>query len=203
MRTTAPIGVAGRMGAAKTTVANYLAETKGCIPFALADSVRAALLKVNPIVALDGRTVQDVIESADWQSIKSDPVVGPEIRGLLQRLGTDFVREMLGPDTWLYAAERHLDAHFPKWWHETGGPQMVIHDIRFNNEAKWIKLNRGIVINVVRPGGLPGPRDFHESERGIDSALADYTVLNVGSLDELYEQVDGIYRREFGRVRSA
>lgn len=204
MRTSALIGVAGRMNSGKTTIARYLAEKHQCIPYALADNVRVALRTLNPIIALDGRTVEDVIEAEeDWQKVKSDPVLGPEIRQLLQRLGTDVGRKMFGTSVWLFAAETQLDATLPDWWRENRGPQIVVHDIRFSNEAKWVHMNRGTVINVVRPSLIPGPRSGHESEQGIDPSLADYTILNVGSLDELYGQVDDIYRQEFGYVRTA
>jgi hypothetical protein len=202
MRTSALIGVAGRIGSGKTTVARYLAEKYDCVPYALADNVRAALYELDPIVALDGRTVRDVIDSPeDWQAIKADPVVGPEVRQLLQRLGTDIGRKMFGTSVWLFASEVFLDTNHPDWWSENKGPQIVVHDIRFNNEAQWVKLNKGTVINVTRPSLVPPQRD-HESEKGIDPKLADYSILNVGSLNELFGQVDHIYQEEFGRVRS-
>lgn len=205
IRTVAPIGIAGKMGHGKSTVARYLAERFGCIEYALADAVRNSLFTLNPLVDATGRRVQDVIqEEADWQRIKADPVLGPEIRGLLQRFGTDVGRKTLGEPVWLLAAEQYLDARYQNWWHETKGPQVVISDIRFDNEARWVQLNRGVVINVVRKPLPPAQEhEDHESENGIDPYLANYTIWNVGSLDELYGQADHIYRQEFGFVRSA
>ena len=64
---------------------------------------------------------------------------------------------------------------------------VVISDVRFPNEAEWIRARRGIV-RVLRQG--PPIVRQHESESHADSITPDTELLNFGSLATLHDQID-------------
>jgi len=71
--------------------------------------------------------------------------------------------------------------------------RVVITDIRFQNEADWVKSKGGIVIRIVRPEIICGN---HESELKQSEVSADYDVVNDSTVEALHEkilQIETIY----------
>ena len=88
---------------------------------------------------------------------------------------------MIGEDTWVHImARRYVD------FCETGWKSLAITDVRFENEAEWIRSTGGTIIHIVRRDVTWNP-DGHESERGIEINDADMILTNTGSLAE-FEQ---------------
>ena len=70
-------------------------------------------------------------------------------------------------------------------------PNLVFSDCRFPNEAALLKRYNSILIKVIRPN-IPND-DTLESERVVDTITdIDYTIINNGTIDELYEHVNQI-----------
>lgn len=95
----------------------------------------------------------------------------------LQYLGNK-VRDILGDNIWIDAMMRdasHID-------------NVVISDVRYNNEIHAVHDAGGLVLRVNRPG--TGPINNHVSE-GLPehSSLYDGYIHNDGSLDELRRKV--------------
>jgi hypothetical protein len=62
----------------------------------------------------------------------------------------------------------------------------VFTDVRFSNEAHYIKNARnGIIIRVIRPNLQLSPTHQHVSESGQKEIEVDYTIMNHGTLDDL------------------
>lgn len=80
-------------------------------------------------------------------------------------------------ETW----KKAINNAFPKW---------IIPDLRFPNELEAIKKRGGITIRVVRESV---PFASHPSETALDHAEFDYTILNNGTLDELFKEVKKVY----------
>lgn len=120
----------------------------------------------------------------------------PDVRTLLQTLGTDCVRGTFGSTAWAELAEKNI--------HEalTRGESVVLTDVRFDEELDLVRRLGGITIGVWR-GDLDslgealeseGERacvDTHESETNIYHLLnwCDFIVCNRGSIDDLHRGV--------------
>ena len=105
------------------------------------------------------------------------------MREILQLVGTESFRDMYSETMWIDFAERFIQ--------NSGVEVVVVPDVRFENEAAFIKEN-GILIKVD-PTGREGFSEIveksHASEAGF-SIPADYEVQNSGSLEELYGNLE-------------
>lgn len=169
------IGLSGYARSGKNTVADVLTNEIEFVQISFADPMRDALYALNPIVgrhsALPTR-LQDVINHFGWGNYKST-VWGPEIRELMQRLGTDVARKQWGEDFWVKAAMNKATQY----------PNVVFTDVRFKNEADAIRELGGEVWRVRRPGIFPA--NNHVSETDMDDYEFDRYVDNNGTLEDL------------------
>ena len=158
------IGLHGFPGAGKDTVARLLADA-GYSRIAFADKLREALLGLNPVVIVEGgRGVRlaPLVKAHGWDVLKRRV---PEVRELLQRLGTEAGRNIHGEDVWVRLA----------LWHVLPEDNVVITDCRFPHEFAAIRARGGVMVNVVRPDC--GPVNDHVSERALP---CDYTIHTDG-----------------------
>lgn len=180
------IGVNGYARSGKDTIANILVEQCGFKRMAFADKLREALYELNPFVVHerghDYATVQWVIDMYGWDGYK-ETEWGPEIRRLLQRMGTEVGRNILGENIWVDAVLNDLD--------DQG--KYVFTDCRFENEAESVTNLWGRVWRVDRPG--VGPANDHISEIGLDDWNFDVRINNAGSIEDLAEKVVDHARR--------
>ena len=111
------------------------------------------------------------------------------VRGFLQRLGTEAIRDGIHPNTWVNAL--FADYNTGEFWPEAAWPDKypnwIITDCRFPNEAQAIKDKGGIVIRVTRPG--ENLADLHPSETSLDSWTFDFVLDNSGTIAQLKDNV--------------
>jgi hypothetical protein len=100
---------------------------------------------------------------------------------MAQSLGTEWARN-LRRDFWLRIA-----AAFVVDQMDAGETHFVISDVRFANEAEWVR-NKGGQIWRIHREGLAGVRP-HVSESGIDNIKPTRTIHNNGSTADLAEAV--------------
>jgi len=181
------VGLCGRKRSGKDTLAEELVERYGYTRVAFADPLREMLLALDPVVEQGDYTrtlrVSDMVATRGWEDAKAHP----EVRRLLQRLGTEAGRVTLGENVWIDAARRKIDA--------IEGP-VVVTDVRFPNEADAIKDWGGYLARVVRPG-YESSDDTHVSESAMDDYLTYADVQNDGTVTELKakaERIDGWVR---------
>jgi len=62
----------------------------------------------------------------------------------------------------------------------------VFTDVRFQNEADYVRSIYGIIVRIVRPGQIA---DEHESELNQSQIVADYEVVNDGSIEDLHKKI--------------
>jgi hypothetical protein len=124
------IGITGYAQHGKNTVAEALQE---CIPnleqHGFADALRKMASALNPIVTDTGIRYNEVLGSLGYESAKAQVA---EFRHVLQRLGTEAVRGVLGDDAWVDALDRTIQGLPPE-------TSVVVTDVRFPNEADYIK----------------------------------------------------------------
>lgn len=112
-----------------------------------ADPLRDLALKADPLVTSATRTVNTltghghfkwVVQGLGYEDAKN---TYPEVRAFLQRLGAG-ARDVFGDDFWIEQALKKAN----------GNPNVVIPDVRYENEAEAIRAMGGILIRIDRPG---------------------------------------------------
>jgi dephospho-CoA kinase len=166
------IGLSGYAQSGKDSTAELLCLNYGYTRVAFADPMRQALMTINP--RLDSITrVSDMVEDYGWDTTKRNP----EVRRLLQVLGTDFGRKMLGDDVWINIALSGIKSE----------DKIVISDVRYPNEADAIRKLGGIVWRINRRNH--SAVNAHASEHAMDNYMFNYVIYNDGTLDDLSEEV--------------
>jgi hypothetical protein len=164
------IGLAGKARTGKNTVARMIIERKGGYEYALASPICRMLAQIG-------------IDPHDeyWASHKEDkiPVLGKSPRELMQTLGTDWGRKLVSPRLWTILAFKEF---------QESGPGMIVTDIRFEDEARFVREHSGVIIHIERDGA-PKVRE-HVSEAGIKRQPGDFLLLNNGTLDDLVIAVE-------------
>jgi len=136
-------------------------------------------------IALADKVKEIAIEQFGWDGQKDE-----KGRRLLQLIGTEVGRGY-NLDIWV----RHLDTKLG--WSTT--KDVVVTDVRFHNEANYVKTHGGMLVRVTGRGGLSNTGGTHPSEVEQETISADYTLHNESSLTALYDQIDilmGDTRRE-------
>jgi hypothetical protein len=183
------IGLTGKAGAGKDTVADIITTLIPAEVYHFADPVRQMAYVLDPIVCGFDESplrLSEVVDTIGWNRAK---VEYPEVRRTLQRLGTECVRGIFGENAWVDLAAQ--------WWHAGGEkrylayPHAVIADTRFPNEAAFIRSENGVIVKVVRPTGAHdlGVNASHASEQELDS---DFVLVNDSDLGALQLKVWGL-----------
>ncbi|MFC9736700.1 hypothetical protein ACFVKC_02145 [Streptomyces noursei] len=177
------IGFAGAARSGKDTAASFLVE-RGWQRKAFADKVRDMLYATNPMLideACRGGLVnlQRLVDVYGWDDVKE---MYPEVRQMLQGLGTEGGRATLGENVWVEALFRD---------HDTWGPT-VITDVRFPNEADAIRERGGLVVEIRRPSQALIEDSDHISENALADYDFDVTILNTGTLEGFRANVEAI-----------
>jgi len=165
------IGLSGYARSGKDTVASLLPDYQRR---AFADPMREALLRLNPLIS-SAMNVQEAVEIHGWDTAKT---VFPEIRRLLQVLGTEVGRDMIHEDIWVKIATKDLNP----------GDLVIFADVRFPNEAQAIKDLDGQVWRINRPEVKA--INPHSSESAMDHWPFDAWLDNSGSIEDLQAQIE-------------
>ena len=169
------LGLSGLAGSGKTTLAQHLVENHGYVRLSFAAPIRHALLAMG-------------IPECFLTDAKSSqvPRVGKTGRYLMQTLGTEWARRTINQNFWLYLMDQKVEG--------LQGQNIVIDDVRFDNEARYIRAKKGFILKIVRGNTqLDEPYDpDHVSEEGIDSDLVNYIIENSGSVASAVDKMDKI-----------
>ena len=180
------IGLSGYAQSGKDTVANILVEKHGYTRIAFADPIRELLYEMDPLIPLGYGTsvinyrLQDLVDAYGWDKVKVDY---PEVRRLLQDLGVG-ARKIFGDTFWIYQALSDV----------TPDDKVVVSDVRFENEAKWIQEFNGQIWRVKRVG--TDAVNDHVSESEMDGYPVDQIFVNNGTIEDL-EVLIGTRMRAF------
>lgn len=175
------IGLAGYSTSGKDSAADALIA-EGYERIAFADVLRDIAVAIDPYVYEVAEVDEDififrrlsaVIQSYGWDYSKNE---FPDVRRLLQRLGTEAGRGILGENIWVDTAFGRVKTD-----------RVVFTDVRFPNEAEGIKSRGGVVVRIDRPG--VGPRHQHPSETSLVNYPFDHHIENDGTLEDLHQKV--------------
>lgn len=204
------IGLVGRAGAGKDTVASILSESHGHIRVAFADALRievANAFKIDPRM-MDDRfqkeRVSDRITIArcdDQAFIARMKELGHDIhqhrspRQILRWWGTEYRRQVCTDKYWLERMQDSIDSLM-----RTGTRKIVITDVRFINEAEFINSLFGQIWRVTRTSADSVEAD-HPSESEQDQIRSWWTLSNNGTLGQLINVVNQAYEFEYGTLK--
>lgn len=179
------VGLTGYAQSGKDTAAAVLVEN-GWVKLSFAEPLRAAMLALNPVVAIHREAVRPgwgrlsaVLDDMDYDEAKRRY---PEYRELLQRMGTEVGREQFGESFWVDRVRNQIERLRGR---RISG--VVIPDTRFPNEEAFIHEIGGKVYKVVRTG--TEAVNTHVSDTGIDRLRIDGVIPNNGTIEHFQESV--------------
>lgn len=164
------IGLMGKSGSGKDATASWLCTHYGFARLAFADPLK-----------LGAKHIFSLNDSQLWGAEKDvvDPFWGMTPAQILQRMGTECMRDGFSTDLWVKALLRQI----------VPGDHTVITDVRFPNEAQAVLDWGGVLVRVVRPG-YASKRAPHASETALDNWPADRKLVNSGTITDLRNAVD-------------
>lgn len=172
------IGLVGKKRSGKDTAADWM--TKGCplsAKIAFADPLK------NAMVALLGcKSVEDM----EAEFGKEDPIPflgGVSLRKMYQTLGTEWGRRLIHSHLWIKLMDRRLDQ-----LEKEGFELVVVSDVRFENEAEYLRNRGARMVHIVRPD----PQELkpwwtrwrtHASEKGVKPERWETVIHNDSTLE--------------------
>lgn len=164
------IGFAGKARSGKDTAGKYLVDEYQFLRYSFAQPLKDA---AKIMFHLTDKQVEQKEKPAEpW---------GKSPRELYQKLGTDVARS-IDVNVWVKGAEI-----FKK---ENPGRSIVITDVRFSNEAFWIRNQGGIVVYLNSETRGIREHTEHSSENGMKGSDVDIIIQNDGTINELYEKIE-------------
>lgn len=177
------IGLNGVARAGKDTVGNILHDLYGYEIVSFSDALNNALIALNPWLdtgSLSGggghSTYERYASAVKRLGYEQAKDTYPEVRRLLQCMGTEVGRNMFGQDIWVEAMFKNYSGQ--KW---------AVVNARFPNEFEAIWSREGVIWEVTRPGFKPALG--HVSDTAGDHLQKDAYIDNDGTIEELAQQV--------------
>lgn len=210
------VGFVGLIGAGKDTAADYLVNYHGFRRDSFASTLKDAVADIFgwDRVLLEGRTT----EARKWREQKDEwwsKRLGKDItpRYILQQWGTEVIRNGFHDDMWVASLENKM---------RKTKDDIVITDVRFPNEIAAIRNAGGLVVRIKRgpePEWFEHAKNFNKGQQKIGWAIGkheleklgvhaseyswvggdiDYVVENDSTIDDLFNQLEGIVLKNQG-----
>jgi len=174
------IGITGKAGSGKDTLANYLID-QGYIKLSFGSAVK-------DIVSIITGWPRDFVEGTNKDRHLRETLKHPDYnktcRELMQYIGTDLFRNQLDDNIWVNIIKNKIKT-------DNENNKFVISDVRFDNEAQMIKSIGGCIIHINRNDQIVSN---HISENGI-SLNYDHCIDNNGSINDLYNNINQILQQ--------
>lgn len=176
------IGIAGRAGAGKDTVADYLVREHGFKKLSWAAALKAGMAAMGFPEPANRDDKEKLIPGFTFSW-----------REAAQKLGTQWGREM-DPDIWVKLVANQL-AELESIGLAVGQqPRVVLSDVRFENEAALIRRGGQMWHIAGRQVDL-GANAGHASEKGVEYyPTVDGALDNSGTPAHLYNQIEHLLR---------
>jgi hypothetical protein len=172
------IGITGRARTGKDTSANYLVQAFGFKQVSFAAPLKAA-------AAIMLGITEDMVNGTGYDREEVNPDWGFSVREFLQKLGTEGCREAFREDFWINRARIEV---------ESATVPVVISDVRFENEAEFIRKSGGVLLHIHRNTGLT---HAHRSEQPLYFDEFDVNIDNTTTYMSLYNQLDNLMMRGY------
>ena len=193
------ISITGKIGSGKDTIADIIMQYTPYHDW----EIKKFAGKLKVIAEILSGVPKINFEDQEFKKQDMGPEWGMTYRDLLQKLGTEAMRNGLHENVWVNALFADYGANtvaigtnefnitetdeLPNW---------IITDCRFPNELEAVKTHKGITIKVIRDSGNT-IGTTHASETALDDYTEwDYVVDNNGSIEDLKTQVFSILEKE-------
>lgn len=198
------VGLSGFAQSGKTTAALHLEQKYGIRRKHIAEPLRAMLAVLLQANGMSSDMITRYLEGDLKEQLI--PELGVTSRYAQITLGTEWGRELIGPDLWAKTWERGV----------AEGESVMNDSVRFPNEADAIRALGGVVIMIKRPGTRPAKFKWgkigeflfdkfglmwgvHDSER-IDRIKPDFVIHNDSSIEQLKADLDSAMVQHFSKV---
>lgn len=168
------IGITGNANAGKDTLADYIINNKNnsFIKDALAKPIKDIM--INQL----GFTYQQCYNQQLKQTI--DDFWGLTPREVMLLIGTKMFRQNWRYDFWVKLMQKKII--------DNADQNIIVSDVRFENQGQMIKSHGGIIICVERPNNPIKVK--HVSENGLPKHLIDCTIVNDSTIENFYKKID-------------
>jgi len=163
------VGITGFKRSGKDTLAGILRERAGFVRVAFADALKE---EVRAFLGISGYDLER--DKERWR-----PVLQYHGCAMREKDSDYWINRIAYKIAWLVPA------------------RVVITDVRFRNEAAWIRKHGGEIVRVVRDGAIDAEPSWHVSEREVAEIEASH-VIDARTVEELSTKV-GILLEEWGR----
>lgn len=164
------VGFAGKARSGKDTAGAYLVENYQFLRYSFAQPLKDA---TKIMFHLTDKQIENKEKPAEpW---------GRSPRELYQKVGTDIARN-IDVNVWVKGADIFRQ--------ENPGRSIVITDVRFSNEADWIRSHGGVVIFLESKTRGIHEHTEHSSENGLSAEDVDVIIENDGTIEALYVKLE-------------
>ncbi len=168
------VGLTGAAGCGKDTLAQKLVE-KGWVRVAFADALK------DMCIDYLGLSHDDVYTQEG--KMRFNETWGMTNREILQKVGTDAMRDGFHNDVWIKIAEIKIRKLLSE------NKKVIVTDCRFDNEAQMCESLGGICVRIVRPNiqsNLTGVEKTHSSESGISDGFISFEISNNSTVEAMF-----------------
>lgn len=164
----------------KTTLACRITKEWGYERVSFAEPLRRMVLDFITSFGVDYvRALKYLYEEKEVEI----PQIGASARKLMQTLGTEWGRVLIGRDIWVRAMEKKV-LQIPV----TRTRGIVIDDMRFLNEAQWVTDMGGMVVRIDRDAAVESYDGDHPSEGELAGFRPDLILKNNSGLEALWDE---------------
>jgi len=129
------IGLSGKMGVGKDYIAHNI-----LMPYLEKKNIKTLMIAFADQIKVN-TSVKHNINLFDMYDTKNE-----NIRRLLQKEGTENGRDKYGDNIWINYVDKWTDIYSKR-----GIQAFIIMDVRFKNEAEYIKSKNGLLIRIEAP----------------------------------------------------
>lgn len=168
------LGLLGPAGSGKSLAAKHLVNRYGAKVYTLAAPLKE-------LVGSAFGLSHDQLYGSQESKGRVDERYNVSPRWLLQRIGTEGIRKVFGPDFWWEYLLKRVAQDKPRF--------AVCDDVRFENEAAGLRSAGGRIVKLVNTSLRP--QSSHASENEWMHAPHDFTIPHDGeTIEQLTLQLD-------------
>lgn len=167
------IGLSAKAESGKDTISKMKTK-EGWVRYAFADPLKRFCIEYL------GLSHEDVYTEVGKSRFNNE--WGMTNREILQKVGSDALRDGFHKQVWIKIAEREIKKLIDN------RNKVVITDVRFDNEAELIKKLNGIVVHIERSNfnsSLSESEKQHQSEQGISKQFISFNLFNDSTKEKL------------------
>lgn len=180
------IGLHGPIGSGKDTLANLLQDRIDAVKLKFADPLYAMCTAIDPVF-------NPMMTHQDKQGyVLNNAALGTR-RNFIEKAGTEFLRNIINPDFFTL----YMDSSITAVRHMVGNAVIVVSDVRFENEAEFIRSIGGHIVHL-KPN-WECERTGHASDSGLKYNTGDSLLgLSQGKVEVGYKALTAIIADIYG-----